>query len=64
MAEGEEGWRVALVQLVVGEGDATDLDNRTRRSLSVPGRPVPDCPAVPVHGLAGAGRAKVGGGLH
>lgn len=34
MAEGEEGWRVALVQLVVGEGDATDLDNRTRRSLS------------------------------
>jgi len=34
VAEGEEGWRVALVQLVVGEGDATDLDNRTRRSLS------------------------------
>lgn len=34
MAEGEEGRRVALVQLVVGEGDATDLDNRTRRSLS------------------------------
>nr|KAF6481670.1 protein tyrosine phosphatase receptor type S [Molossus molossus] len=28
------------------------------------GRPVSDRPAVPVHGLAGAGRAQVGGGLH
>ena len=72
MAWDKEGgwWRVRkgrewyCCSLWLARVTATDLDNRTRLSLSIPGRPVPDCPAVPVHGLAGAGRAKVGGGLH
>lgn len=71
-AEDGEGRRVVLAGgggWDFGEGGkttvtATDLDNKTGLSLSVPGWTVPDCPAVPVHGLAGTGRAQVGGGLH